>query len=536
MSDSTSDSPRPVSRRDFVAGTAKAAFGAMIVPRYVLGGRGFQAPSDTANLAFVGVGGMGFSNMVPLLSQNVAAVCDVDMGFVERSLAGRLRPNREGVVSQDSLGLRDAYVKAKKYTDFRKMLEAERGIDGIVVATPDHVHAPIAAMAMKMGKHVYVQKPLTYSVHEARALRKIAADNPKVVTQMGNQGHSGEGTRRINELIASGIIGPVREVHVWTDRPVTYWAQGIPRPANATAALAAGNGAQPAGAPQTPPPQPVWQGTHPQPNPLHPRWSMRSVDQAVLAAMAANPQTPPPGLDWDLWLGPVAKPIPYHPAYHPFSWRGWVDFGVGAIGDMGAHLLDQPYWALDLDYPTAITTSFSPWGGGRNDPATYPLATTVAFEFAARGQRGPVNLYWYDGGIMPPRPAMLPDTEPLSRADGGGGIFIGEKGILTYEVYGNNPRVWPAPLGAEAERVPKSFPRVEEAHEMDWVKAMKGERKASAPFEYAAPLTELMLLGIVALRAGPGRKIHYDAARMAFPDAPEVTPFLTREYRSGWSL
>ena len=227
------DADPRLTRRQFVATASTLAAGVMIVPRHVLGGAGYRAPSDRVNVAVVGVGGMGMNNMAMLADENVVAVCDVDWAFVERSLAGRLRPNREGVVAPEAIRARDALAKAKRYTDYREMLAKHRDLDAVVVATPDHLHAPIALAAMRARKHVYVQKPLTYSVHESRVLARAAAET-KVVTQMGNQGHSMEGTRRIRELVASGVLGPIREVHVWTDRPVRYWAQGIPRPRNAT--------------------------------------------------------------------------------------------------------------------------------------------------------------------------------------------------------------------------------------------------------------------------------------------------------------
>jgi predicted dehydrogenase len=383
---------------------------------------------------------------------------------------------------------------------------------------------------MRAGKHVYVQKPLAATVHESRLLARTARELPKVVTQMGNQGHSGEGTRRIREWIAAGIIGPVQEVHVWTDRPVRYWAQGIPRPEAPHASVTPA-----ASTASAPPPAPLALSDGVALPPAPPRWNMRTVDNAVLAAMAANPQAPPPGLDWDLYCGPVPV-IPYHPAYHPFSWRGWTDFGVGAIGDMGAHLIDQPYWALDLTQPTSVSASSTPWGGPANDPASYPLAMTAEYEFPANGRRGPVRMFWYDGGLMPPRPAFLPDDQTLPRSDGGGGVFIGERGILIYETYGNNPRVFPESLREAAERVPKTIARVDVPHEVNWARACKQQGEATSPFAYAAALNETMLLPIIALRAGQGRKLRYDAAAMSFPDAPEANPFLTRRYRDGWSL
>lgn len=502
--------PESCSRREFVADSAKLAFGAMIVPRAVLGGPGYTAPSDKLNIACVGIGGMGMSNMSQMLTENIVAVCDVDFGYVERSLEGRLKPQKSEV-TQQNVQLGEAFKKAARYADFRQMLEKQKDIDAVLIATPDHLHATIALAAMQNGKHVYVQKPLTYSVHEARLLAKAAAANPRLATQMGNQGHSMDGSHRINEIIASGVLGKVHEVHVWTDRPVRYWAQGIPRPraANATA---------------------------PNVNP-RPQWNMSTLDNAVRAAMALNDTTPPPGMNWDLFLGP-AQEIPYHAAYHPFTWRGWIDFGVGAIGDMGAHLIDQPYTALGLTYPSSITASSTPWGGGAQTPATYPLATMVQYEYPATGKRGPVKLYWYDGGLMPPRPEMLPDDLPMVNpgSDGGGGVFIGEKGIMFYETYGNNPRIFPEKVAQKAAQVPVTQPRIKVSHEQNWIQAAKGEAQASSPFSQAAPLTETMLLGIAALRAGQGRKLHYDGERMQFTNAPEANQYLTRNYRRGWEL
>lgn len=528
-------SPHNPTRRDFIADTTKVALGAMILPRHVLGGRGFQAPSATLNIAIVGAGGMGMSNLSQLFSENIVALCDVDFPYVERSLEGRLRPRqgpqvdaaREAERMAESRKLQEIYTKAAKYADFREMLEKQKDIDAVVIATPDHTHAVIANMAMKAGKHVYVQKPLTYSVHEARVLARTAKETG-VVTEMGNQGHSMEGTRRIKELIAAGILGPVREVHIWTDRPQRFWAQGIPRPVQDVAQLAAQT--QPATQTQSPPAQPV-----------PPRWSVRTVERAILKEMATNPQTPPEGLNWDLFLGP-AKPIPYHPAYHPFSWRGWVDFGVSAIGDMGAHLIDQPYWALGLTYPTTVESSATAWGGPPNDPASYPSAMTTKYVFPAQRAQGrtpgrpAVTMYWYDGGLMPLRPRFLPGDVTLPLDTGGGGVFIGDRGILVYETYGNNPTIYPKELATRAERIPKSVPRIDVSHEINWVRACKGDAKPSCPFDYAAPLTEVMLLGIVALRAGPGQKIVYDAPNMKVTNIDAVNAYLTREYRSGWTL
>ena len=486
--------------------------GAMIVPRHVLGGVGYRAPSSKLNIAMCGIGGMGMSNMSQVLSENIVAICDVDFPYVERSLSGRLKPAR-GDVTPQNVQLGDAYKNAAKYDDFRKMLEQQKDIDAVMIATPDHMHATIALAAMQLGKSVYVQKPLAYSVYETRLLAKAAANNPKLATQMGNQGHSGEGSHRLTEIANSGVLGKIHEVHVWTDRPVRYWAQGIPRPRAANAP-----------APTAPP------NTRPQ-------WNMGTVDNAVRMMMASQDLTPPPGMNWDLFLG-AAPEIAYHPAYHPFAWRGWIDFGAGALGDMGAHLIDQPYTSLGLTHPTSITASSSPWGGGEKTPATYPMATTVQYDFPAVGKRGAVKLFWYDGGLMPPRPEMLPDDQPMANpgSDGGGGVFVGEKGIMFYETYGNKPRIYPEAIAKKAEQVPITLPRVTTSHEMNFVGAAKGDNPSSSPFSQAAPLTETMLLGIAALRAGQGKKIYYDGANMKITNAPDANQFLTRVYRKGWEL
>ena len=447
---------------------------AMIVPRHVLG-RGFRAPSDTLNVAIVGAGGMGMSNAEQLVSQNIVALCDVDFGYVERSLVGRGKDD-EGRPRPEGLAMQQQYAKARRYVDFREMLAQQKDIDAVVVATPDHLHAVIALAAMNAGKHVYVQKPLTWSVHEARVLQE-AARRTGVVTQMGNQGHSREDSRRIVEWIRAGIIGPVHTVEAWTNRPI--WPQGVGRPVKPADAL-------------------------------------------------------PSGLRWDLYLGPVPEDVPWHQAYHPFNWRGWLDFGVGALGDMGAHLLDHPFWALQLAPPISVEATSTPWGRAEKVPVTYPSGMLVHYEFAGRGGQPPVKLNWYDGGLMPPRPAVLPDDVAFERE--GGVIFVGEKGILMHETYGANPRIWPLELMEEAKAVPATLPRISTSHEMNWADACMQHGTACSPFEYAAPLTETMLLGIAALRSGQGRKLYYDNASMTFTNATEANPLLTRDYRAGWAI
>jgi len=455
-----------VDRRVFMRNASLAAVGVSIVPRHILGGPGYQAPSDTLGVAAIGAGGMGGSNMAALTSEHIVAICDVD----DRRLSGAYR-GRDGNVRENRRDLKDAYDKAKRYTDFREMLDKQTDIDAVVIATPDHVHAVAANRAMQLGKHVYVQKPLTYSVYEARVLRATARETG-VVTQMGNQGHSHDDGRRLLEWVWAGAIGPVHEVHVWTNRPI--WPQGIPHP--------------------------------------------------------EAPMAVPEGLDWDLWQGPAA-PRPYHEAYLPFSWRGWVDYGVGALGDMGAHLLDHAYWALDLDYPTRVWSTSTPFGGKGEEQGSWPLATVVYYEFA-RGGRTPVRLTWYDGGLLPPRPAELPDSVALSPE--GGALMVGEKGSLLYDTYGHNPRLFPDALMQAYADLPQTLPRIVVSHEMNWADACKGLNEPSCPFDYAALLTETMLLGMVALRGG--KPIEYDGENMKIPNAPDVEEFLHRPYRAGWSL
>jgi predicted dehydrogenase len=514
-----------LSRRRFLGDAGKLALGAAIaptiVPRHVLG-RGFQAPSDTVNFAVIGMGGMGGSNAFELSkTETLVAVCDVDLAYADHQTVER--GMRDGKETPEGARFRAQYAKAKRYVDYREMLAKEKGIDGVIIATPDHVHAVSAVAAMQAGKHVYVQKPLCYSVHEARVLGELARKNPKLQTQMGNQGHSSEGARRINEWVQGGIIGPVHEVHVWTNRPVVYWPQGVPRPSGAPVPAAS-------------------------PSPFGNPWSFRRVNEVLASAMGSYPV--PPGLRWDLYLGPVAEDIAYHPIYHPFNWRGWLDFGASALGDMGAHLIDHPFWALGLTYPTSVEATSTQWGvmplppdpsaanGGsgrpRYRPVSYPVATTVHYQFAARGAQPPVKMNWYDGGLYPPRPDLLPDDVVLKSE--GGVIMYGEKGILMHDTYGANPRIWPESLMAEAQNVPKSIPRIETSHELNWANAIRGTAKSSSPLEYASQLTETMLLGIAALRAGQGRKVLYDGANMSFTNAPDANQYLTREYRQGWAI
>lgn len=450
----------PLTRREFIGKTSAAAAGLMIVPRHVLGGRGFQAPSDTLNIGCVGAWGKGASDIVSVSTENIVGLCDAD----DESMAKFLK-NEQHTPEQQA-----KYEESRKYRDFRQMLDKEKSLDAVVVSTPDHTHAVIAMMAIKMGKHVFVQKPLTHTVKEARLLAQ-EAKKAGVVTQMGNQGHAGEGARLVCEWIWDGAIGPVEEVHVWTNRPI--WPQGIEAPKE-----------------------------------------IPSV---------------PPTLDWDLWLGP-APWRPYHPAYHPFVWRGWWDFGTGALGDMGAHLLDQPFWALDLGHPKTIQASSTKF-----TKDSYPLAEIVTYQFPARGKLPPVRLVWYDGGLLPPRPKELPDGRMMGD-EGGGCLFIGKKGILMCGTYGENPRLIPEDLMRSYKRPDKTIPRSPGIHE-EWIAAIKAGKKSTTDFEYSGKLTEVMLLGNIAVRMQAAKTVlEWDPEKMEFPNLPEANPFIHKEYRAGWFL
>ncbi len=497
-----------IPRRDFLAGAAFAAAGLTIVPRHVLGGNGHTAPSDRLNIAGIGVGGMGKHNIRALASENIVALCDVDWGYTDQGFRemfdlGRAqerlakaetaedRQQLQQQIEQTKL-LSGKFASIKRHTDYRRMLDAHKDIDAVVIATPDHLHAVIASAAMSLGKHVYLQKPLTWSIHEARELARKARENPKLVTQMGNQGHSSDDARLVNEYIAAGAIGNVSEVHVWTNRPLVYWPQGIPRP-------------------------------QAKPMPEDAGWNLNAVMDRLANAMAGH-YPKPEGLAWDLFLGP-GPVVDYHPVYHPFNWRGWVDWGVGAIGDMGAHLIDHPFWALDLGYPTSVETVSTPF-----NKASYPMATMTHYQFPARGGMPPLKLTWYDGGLLPPALQTL----GAELSDEGGVLYVGDKGKLIHETYGKNPRLLPQSLHEAVGTPPQKFQRVGTSHEMNWAYACKGQGEATSPFAYAARLTEVMLLGVVSLRAG-GR-IEYDAENMRVTNMPAANEFLRREYREGWAL
>ena len=462
---------KAITRRRFMqASAAVAAF--TIVPRHVLGGAGQKPPSEKLNIASIGAGGMARANI-----DNCSGYSNApkdEKGNVDTSAL-----NGENIVALCDADYRRAadgfkiYPKAKRYEDFRKMLEKEgKNIDAVIVACPDHIHAAASIMAMKMGKGVYCQKPLTHSVYEARRMAEVAKQTG-VATQMGNQGHSDEQIRLEREWIQDGAIGKVHTVYAWTNRPV--WPQGIGRPS------------------ETPP--------------------------------------VPAGLDWDLWLGPAPK-RPYNPAYLPFVWRGWMDFGTGALVDMGCHIIYHAYYALGLTAPTAVEAYSSArvvenWRVMENNE-TYPDASIVRYEFGARGDQPAVTLTWFDGGLKPPTPAGLGKGRTMPD---GGVIFVGEKGAMM------EGRLIPEQRMREYQRPAKTIPRVKNGsagHEQNWIEACKGGPAACSNFSYAGPLTEAVLLGNVSLRLG--RRIEWDSANAKVTNVPEANELIKRVYRPGWSL
>ncbi len=435
---------RIISRRRFIGTTTASAFAFTFLPSRVWGA------NERINLAGIGVGGKGAGDVNDAAKEgcNVVALCDVDEGRAQGTFA--------------------KYPEAKRYKDFRVMLEKQKDVDAVMVSTPDHTHAPAAIMAMKMGKHCYCQKPLTHSIYEARQMAQVAKEQ-KVATQMGNQAHAGEPIRRAVEAVRAGIIGKVTEAHIWTDRPI--WPQGVTRPE------------------ERPP--------------------------------------VPEGLDWDLWLGPAPE-RPYHPAYVPFKWRGWWDFGTGALGDMACHIMDMAYWALELDAPKSVEAISE--GATRESP---PLWSTISYEFPARGNQPPVKLVWYDGKKEGKQ--NFPPDEIVEGRDpkGFGTILIGEKGKMYFNRGNTSWVTTPESLKESFEAPPQIIPRTRN-EDYEWVQAIKGGPAALSNFSYAGPFTETVLLGNVAIRAG--KKILWDAKQLKVTNVSEANQYIRREYRKGWSL
>lgn len=443
-----------LSRRRFLAATA-ALSSLTIVPRHVLGGPGQTPPSEKVNIAGIGVGGMGSGNLDALNSQNIVALCDVDQDYAANTF--------------------NTYPNARRYVDYREMLERQKDIEAVVIATPDHTHAITSMTAMRAGKHVYCQKPLTHTVYEARQLAE-AAKKYGVVTQMGIQGHSMDDHRSICEWIWDGAIGQVREVNSWCS--LTYYPWGH-----------AGWSSQ---------------------------WSTRPAETPPV----------PASLNWDLWLGP-APYRPYHRAYHPATWRCWWDFGCGMMGDRGAHTLDIVNLALKLGPPSTVEATSC----GMN-PEVHPLSAIVTFRFPAREDLPPVKLTWYEG-TRPPRPPGM-DADYQWPAEGGS-LFKGTKGMLVCGVYGESPKLLPLSRHLEYKRPARTLPRIpDKSHEMDWVRAIKSGQKACADFAYSGPLTETCLLGNIAKRIDG--LIEWDAANLKVTNSEAANRLVNPPYRQGWTL
>ena len=422
------------------------------------------AANEKLSIACIGAGGRGAINIRDTRSENVVALCDVDFERVSETFK-----KHSGLKIPD----------AKRFKDYRVMLsEMESKIDAVIVSTPDHSHFHASMAALRHGKHLYCEKPLTHSIWEARELTR-AAREAGVATQMGNQAQADRDTQLVQEFVMDNAIGPIREAHIWTDRPSRglfdeYWPQGVSRPTD------------------TP----------------------------------AIPQT----LDWDLWIGP-APMRSYHPTYAPFKWRGRWDFGTGALGDMGCHYFDPVYRALKLKAPTSVEAVST-----RVNEDTYPLGSTVTYHFAAREKMPAVKVQWYDGGLRPPRPSVLKEGDLLGP---NGVMLVGDDGVLLTD-WDEPWRMFPEDRANDYGTPPKVLPRSPGHHE-EWIQACKGGPKAGSNFDWAGPLTEGVLLGNVALRSQlrddlTRKSLDWDSEKMTFTNHDSANQFLRREYRKGWEL
>ncbi len=461
-----------ISRRSFLrqAGAAASAFA--IVPRYVLGGPDHIPPSEKLNVAIIGAGGQGITNMKQLFTLEdvrIAAVCDVceeaDYSrFYYGGVAGR-GPALKLV--QERYKDDPAFKGCAEYVDLREMLDKESHIDAVLIATPDHMHAPAALEAIARGKHVYCEKPLAHSIYEVRQITE-AARQAGVATQMGNHAHSEEGIRLTVEWLRDGAIGDVQEVHAW---------------------------------------------------------SLQMNHAGNLMTRPAEQPPVPQGLDWDRWLGPAPK-RPYHPLYTPFRWRAWWDFGSGTLGDLGCHHLDAAVWALELDYPSTVEARVCQL----NDEVS-PFAAVVYYQFPARGKRPPVKVIWYSG-LKPPRPEEMPDERDfIGRSDGV--YYVGSKGKMMTEGWSRSPRLIPLEKTRDYLKPPQTLPR-SNGHHRDWVDACKGGKPAGAHFDYGGPLTEIVLAGVVAMRTG--EKLTWDGPAMKAVNCPDADRLIRPEYHNGWTL
>ncbi len=459
------------SRRRFLKTAAGvSALGAGGLPQVMFGANAETlAPSERLSLGFVGVGGKGASSIGALRQHDLIGFCDVD----ERTVTAA-RSERSWSAQFDEL-LKNAEQKgARWYRDYREMFD-ELGdkLDGVVISTPDHMHFPIALSAINLGINVYCEKPLTHTVEEARLLADAARERG-VVTQMGNQGHSNDGVRLAREWISAGAIGRVREVYSWTNRPI--WPQGLNLP-----------------------------------------------DHSEFVPVV------PDGLDWPLWQG-VAEPRPYDPAYLPFSWRAWWDYGCGAVGDMACHVMDAAFYSLDLGLPDSVSALAT-----QVNEQSAPNASAITYEFPKKGRRGAVTYHWLDGGLLPPALEGI-DHSAILGPDKSGTVFIGSDGLLVTDTYTREVRILPEARAAEvlADPPAQSIERIQGTHHEDWVRAIKSGGQACSSFDYAAPLTEVGLLGNVAIRAKS--RIDYDARKMQVTNLPAANRFLSKSYPDGWIL
>ncbi len=450
--DLTPSAARDLSRRSFLK-TASLASAARIAFPHVMRSQGGVSPNSKLNVACIGVGGRGAAAVAAMKDENIVAFCDVDDARAAKTYKD--------------------FPDVPHFRDYRKLLEKHgSGIDAVTVSTPDHMHFPIAMAAMALGKHVFVEKPMSHTIEEARIMAKVAREK-KLSTQMGNQGHAAEGTRLLKEWVDAGILGEVREVHSWTNRPI--WPQGI-------------------GAP----------------------------DHSKL--MPVVPST----LDWELWLG-VAQPRAYDPGYCPFNWRGYWDFGTGALGDMGCHQMDGGFYALNLDAPTSVEAM-----SAKQTAVSAPTASVVTYQFPARGARGPVKWVWYDGGM---RPALEPWFEEGRPMPDNSTFIVGTKAAVLADANYFTIRLVPETKMRESGPLlpPKTIPRVPGGdHFREWVTACKGGVAAGANFEYSSRLTEMVLLSNVAVRAQ--RKILWDSAAMKITNYPAANQYVTKQYRGGFGV
>lgn len=451
-----------LSRRAFLAATtttlAWTARAAQTNTARVVPGK--ISPNERLNIAAIGIGGMGRANIGECSTENIVALCDVDDAYAAKTY--------------------ETYPDARRFRDFREMFDkAHKDFEGVIVATPDHSHAVIGTAALAAGKHLYCQKPLAHSVHEVRTLTE-AARASGVQTQMGNQGHSSGEIRRLREWVQAGMLGEVREVYAWSDRPV---------------------GGQ-------------------------------SYSTFPVVARPAEQPPVPATLDWDLWLGPAAA-RPYHPIYCPLTWRGFWDFGTGALGDMGCHILDPAFWALDLGAPSTVQATTTHWEPEVSSE-TFPRASIVRYTFPARGALPPVALTWFDGRLKPPIPADFPSGMDIGT---NGAILIGDKCTAIHGSHGAGGLRFYSKGNLHYEADPEqTIPRVKDGkHEQDWIRACKDGVPASSNFEYGGALTEMVLLGVLAMRA-KDRVLEWDAAKLQITNDEKANALVNPPYREGWSL